>query len=280
MVRALVFLLAGVVGAAVLPAADPKNPTRDPRAPRFVAGMLLTERAGRVVVSKVLPLSPAAQAGLLPGDTLLVVDDVPLIDLDVVAPEEVFRIIDRSRSPRLRLVVGRGAGTFGATLPLSATAQGGPAGLGTGVVVGQPAPPFTVRDLLGREVSLPALRGKPVLIDFWASWCPPCRDSAIVLRRLADQFGERLEIVGVSLDDDPKAFEAFVYNNHLPGHQVHDGGPFGPVSVAYGAPSAALPYSVLVSPEGDVVAAGRSLSEKEAAIARIAGPPAPDHHPE
>jgi thiol-disulfide isomerase/thioredoxin len=125
------------------------------------------------------------------------------------------------------------------------------------------------------EVSLTALRGRPVLIDFWASWCPPCRDSAIALRRLADQYGDRLIIVGVSLDEDPRAFEAFVYNQHMPGRQISDGGPFGRIGVLYGVPAASIPYSVLISPDGTVLSVGNSLADKEEILVRLVGPPAP-----
>src|SRR2546428_254157 len=80
---------------------------------------------------------------------------------------------------------------------------------------GSEAPKFAARGIKGEEVVLEALRGKPVLIEFWAAWCPPCRDSVIPLLRLAGEYGDRLVIVGVSLDTDPKAFEAFAYNHHL-----------------------------------------------------------------
>jgi thiol-disulfide isomerase/thioredoxin len=202
-----------------------------------------------------------------------VIDDVSLVDLDRLSTREVFRIVDRASGPSIRLVVGRGATTLGASLPLHATDGGQPAPSRGAIEVGQPAPGFSARDMKGSEVSLGALKGRLVLIDFWASWCPPCRETAIVLRRLADQHGDRLVIVGVSLDEDPKAFEAFVYNHHLPGHQIADGGPFGPISTLYGAPEAAIPYSVLVAPDGNVLAAGRSLSDKDEIIARLVGPP-------
>jgi len=263
---AIVASFAGVTGAA--------TPSLDPREPRSISGLLLEERRGRIIASRVTPGSPASFAGLREGDVLLVIDDVSLVDLDRLSTREVFRIIDRHQGPSVRLVVGRGSSTLGATLPLRGTDGSMPTSPGGEIAVGMTAPGFTARDLAGSEVSLAALRGRPVLIDFWASWCPPCRDAAIVLRRLADQYGDRLAVVGVSLDEDPLAFEAFVYNHRLPGHQIADGGPFGPISVLYGAPAAAIPYSVLISPEGTVLSVGRSLADKEEIISRLAGPPA------
>ncbi|HKQ96548.1 MAG TPA: TlpA disulfide reductase family protein, partial [Candidatus Polarisedimenticolia bacterium] len=121
------------------------------------------------------------------------------------------------------------------------------------------------------KVTLSGLRGRPVLIEFWASWCPPCRDSALVVRRLADQYGERLGMIGVSLDDDPKAFEAFVYNHHLPGAQILDGGPSGPVSRLYAAASSGLPFAVLVGPDGQIAGTGRSPAALEATLETLVG---------
>ena len=108
-----------------------------------------------------------------------------------------------------------------------------------------------------------------MLISFWASWCPPCREQAITLRRLSAQYGERLVIVGVSLDQDRREFEAFVYNHHLPGRQIYDGGPLGLIGRLFSVPSAGIPYSILVDPEGRIAALGGPLQEKEEAIARL-----------
>ena len=251
-------------------AASRAVPAADPRASRHLSGLVLEERRGRVVVSQVVPGSPAAAAGLLEGDVLLTVDDLMLVDLDPPTTGAVWRKLDSLRQPSVRLVVGRGSGTLGAVLPVGPSPA--PKAAAGSLEIGMMAPEFTAQALGGAAVTLAGLRGRPVLIDFWASWCPPCRDAAIVLRRLGDQFGKRLAIVGVSLDEDRQAFEAFAYNHHLPGYQVADGSPFGPISVLYGAPKAGLPFSVLVSPEGKVVALGRSLADKEEAIAALVGP--------
>jgi thiol-disulfide isomerase/thioredoxin len=238
-------------------------------ATRALAGMTLEARGGRVVVARVPAGSAAARAGILAGDVLLIVGDQALVDLDRPSPEAVFRIVDRLRGNSVRLVIGRGASTLGVMLPARDAVVEPP--VPPGIAVGAPAPHFKARDLEGGEVSLAALRGTTVLIDFWASWCPPCRDAALSLRRIAAQYGDRLVVVGIGLDEDSRAFEAFVYNEHLPGHQIHENGPFGPISVLYGAPGAGLPHAVLVSPEGSIAAIGRTASDLEAEIARLAG---------
>lgn len=66
----------------------------------------------------------------------------------------------------------------------------------------QPMPPFLVADLDGNPVSTAAWKGKVVFINFWATWCPPCRAEIPVLIDLANRYKDRLQIVGVSLDDD------------------------------------------------------------------------------
>lgn len=74
------------------------------------------------------------------------------------------------------------------------------------------APTFTLKDLSGREVSLSDFRGKVVLLDFWATWCPPCLLSIPHLNALHRAYGERgFEILGINLDQgDPDNLSAFV----------------------------------------------------------------------
>ena len=238
----------------------------DPRAAREVAGLLLEVRNGRVVVTRVLEGSPADRAGFLPGDVLLVVGKTPVLDLRPLQTSEVMRLIDRTPGDPLRLVVGRGTGTLGAFLPRSKSAAKASTGPEAPPSVGDRAPDFEATALTGERVTLASLKGRPVLIDFWASWCPPCADAAIQVRRLADQYGARLAVVGVSLDDDPQAFEAYVYNHHLPGLQIHDGGPSGNLSRLYAAASAGLPFAVLVGADGVIAGVGRSPASLEATL--------------
>ena len=65
----------------------------------------------------------------------------------------------------------------------------------------QPMPPFLLSDLNGQVVSTAAWRGKVVLLNFWATWCPPCREEIPMMNVLARRFKEKLQIIGVSMDD-------------------------------------------------------------------------------
>ncbi len=67
------------------------------------------------------------------------------------------------------------------------------------------APPMQARDIQGRPVTKQNWGGKVVLVNFWATWCPPCRMEIPELIELKKQFGDRLQIVGISEDDDPPA---------------------------------------------------------------------------
>ena len=67
------------------------------------------------------------------------------------------------------------------------------------------APPLQVRDILGKTVSKADWEGKVVLVNFWATWCPPCREEIPELIELKKQYGDRLQIIGISEDEDGPA---------------------------------------------------------------------------
>jgi len=105
-----------------------------------------------------------------------------------------------------------------APTPLSATssAQTAPAtsALTVGPRVGQLAPDFTLASLQGETVSLSQFRGKVVILDFWASWCVPCRSSMPALHALWRDVEDRgAVLLGVSLDRTAAAATTFLENN-------------------------------------------------------------------
>jgi thiol-disulfide isomerase/thioredoxin len=67
------------------------------------------------------------------------------------------------------------------------------------------APPLQATDLLGKPVNKDNWGGKVVLLNFWATWCPPCREEIPELIELKREFKDKMEIVGISEDDDPPA---------------------------------------------------------------------------
>ena len=75
----------------------------------------------------------------------------------------------------------------------------------------QPAPAFLMTDLAGKPVSTADWKGKVVILNFWATWCPPCQAEIPMLIDLANRYKDKLEIVGVSVDDStPAEVEDFV----------------------------------------------------------------------
>ena len=114
-----------------------------------------------------------------------------------------------------------------------------------------PIPPFLVNDLEGRAISTAELRGKVVIVSFWATWCPPCREEIPEMIELANRFGDKLQIIGVSEDDDasPEEVREFAANEKINYPIVM--GRYG-ISSEFGEVPA-LPTSFLVDTNGKVV---------------------------
>ena len=80
----------------------------------------------------------------------------------------------------------------------------------------QPAPPFLLQDLDGNVVSTAQWQGKVVILNFWATWCPPCREEIPILIELAKKYKDSLLIVGVSVDDgSPDEVREFAKAFHM-----------------------------------------------------------------
>jgi len=78
------------------------------------------------------------------------------------------------------------------------------------------APSFSARDLDGREISLASLRGKVVLVNFWATWCGPCRAEIPDLIALQEKYRDGLQVIGISQDEAPvDLVRRFVADHHM-----------------------------------------------------------------
>ena len=116
--------------------------------------------------------------------------------------------------------------------------------------LGRPAPGFDLERLDGSRVRLAELRGKTVLIDFWASWCPPCVLEIPELNALyAAHPRDAFEIVAISLDDGPRdEIAAWVLE-----HDIHYPVALGDFDLARKFGAEQFPYHVLIDADGRVV---------------------------
>ena len=75
---------------------------------------------------------------------------------------------------------------------------------------------FIVKDMNGATVRLADFHGRPIILNFWATWCGPCRSEIPEFMELADQYKDRrLVVVGVSVDDQPEALRKFATENRM-----------------------------------------------------------------
>ncbi|MGC0775294.1 MAG: TlpA disulfide reductase family protein [Candidatus Acidiferrum sp.] len=111
------------------------------------------------------------------------------------------------------------------------------------------APAFAVTTLDGQHLSLDDLTGKVVLIDFWATWCQPCREAIPHMREIAKKFqGQPLVVLSVSLDGDEQKWKDYIAKNEMTWLHYRDGGFTGPVSNLFGVK--AIPHTFTIDADG------------------------------
>lgn len=115
--------------------------------------------------------------------------------------------------------------------------------------VGKPAPGVAANDVTGGAVRFEDLRGKYVLVDFWATWCAPCVAELPRLQAAHSKYRDAgFEIVGVSLDDTKSALTDFVKARNIPWRQIHNASSGGDFVEAFGVTT--IPATFLVDPRG------------------------------
>jgi peroxiredoxin len=136
---------------------------------------------------------------------------------------------------------------------------------------GKPAPAFTLETLQGKKISLANYKGKAVLVNFWATWCAPCKVETPWIIKLREQYGPQgFEVIGVSTDDldkddkkqnaeDKAEIAKFIENMHIDYPVVIDG---DSISHPYGGIDA-LPSSFFIDRSGKVIAATVGLHDRD-----------------
>ncbi|MGA9072145.1 MAG: redoxin domain-containing protein [Terracidiphilus sp.] len=111
------------------------------------------------------------------------------------------------------------------------------------------APPFALTTLDGQRISMDGLAGKVVLIDFWATWCGPCREALPHIQSIAKKFdGQPFVVLSVSLDGDDAKWKTFVEKNGMTWLQYRDGGFNGSISKQFNV--TAIPATFTIDADG------------------------------
>ena len=141
----------------------------------------------------------------------------------------------------------------------------------TSTLVGQTAPEFSLPDYKGKMVSLSSYRGQYVLVDFWASWCAPCRqENPNVVAAYAKYKNRNFTILGVSLDetDGKEAWTKAVMQDNLTWTQLSDLKGWGSEVVSlYGIQG--IPFNVLVDPQGKIIAESLRGADLAATLEKV-----------
>jgi len=122
------------------------------------------------------------------------------------------------------------------------------------VSVGHTAPDFTLTDIDGKTVKLSDYKGKYVMLDFWASWCQPCRqENPNVVKQYAKFKDKGLNILGITLDEDRKPWQQAIAHDNLTWRHAGEFKRFdGPVVKQYKVE--AIPSNFIIDPQGVIVA--------------------------
>ncbi|MBI2866695.1 MAG: TlpA family protein disulfide reductase [Chloroflexi bacterium] len=135
-------------------------------------------------------------------------------------------------------------------LAIARQAQPGLSGEGPRRLVGQPAPDFTITTFDGQQLTLSQYRGQPVVVNFWASWCPPCRAEAPTLERTWQEYRERgVVFIGIDIEDTEADALAFLQQFGITYPNGPD--PQGGITRDYGV--LYIPTTLFVSRTGKVV---------------------------
>ena len=221
------------------------TPGQDSVVPQLIAQMDHTQKAIKDEIASRIRKNPASLAWLFFMDKF-----------DLSADFEIMDILDRGLYGKYP------QNTYVAQLHKQVTDE-------RRLAIGQVAPEITLSNPEGKIVSLSSLRGNIVLIDFWASWCGPCRKENPNVVSLYEKYHAKgFEIFGVSLDKTREAWIKAIADDRLPWMQVSDLGYWKSApAVLYGVTS--IPFTLLIDRDGKIIAKklrGEDLEQKLAEL--------------
>ena len=120
----------------------------------------------------------------------------------------------------------------------------------TAAEIGREAPDFELTQLDGETFRLSEHRGKVVLLNVWATWCPPCVAEMPDIQALSENYPDDLTVIGVSVDTDPAVVEEFIAENGYTYRFAMDTADWLIASQLY--PTAGIPESVFINADGTV----------------------------
>ncbi|MBR4757155.1 MAG: family 43 glycosylhydrolase [Bacteroidales bacterium] len=119
---------------------------------------------------------------------------------------------------------------------------------------GTPAPAFTLKDPKGRNVSLADFKGRYVVLDFWASWCPDCRNDVPELKKLFNEYAsDRISFLSVSFDTEKEKWTGFIKDNGMDWNHVSPLAKWKDTKVSQDYKVNWIPSMYLIDSEGNVV---------------------------
>ncbi|NVO10839.1 MAG: TlpA family protein disulfide reductase [Bacteroidales bacterium] len=134
---------------------------------------------------------------------------------------------------------------------------------------GKPAPLFKYKDINGKEYALENLKGKLVYIDFWATWCGPCRHELPYLEEVEKAYkGKKITFISMSLDDDMFAWDKMVKDKKMMGLQLHADGAFNS-TVAKDYQIKGIPTFVLIDQNGIIISPSASRPSSGADLVNL-----------
>lgn len=137
------------------------------------------------------------------------------------------------------------------------------------ILLNQQAPDLTMQDVNGKPMSISQFKGKYLLVDFWASWCGPCRQENPNVVATYNKFkGKNFEILGVSLDQDKKAWIDAIKADNLNWPQMSDLKQWNSISVeTYKFDG--IPFNVLIDPDGKIIASSLRGPQLEQTLSQV-----------
>lgn len=135
--------------------------------------------------------------------------------------------------------------------------------------VGKPAPELSLPDINGNEIRLSSFKGKYVLVDFWASWCVPCRrENPAVVQAYNKHKNKNFTILGVSLDKEKEDWMQAIQKDNLSWTQVSDLQQWNSIAVSTFNFNS-IPFNVLLDPDGKVIAQSLRGDELEKKLSEV-----------